>query len=358
MTINQKLLSSLHHLWVSSRYLLRFGLLAILMGVLVVACQGSPEQNLASQSPATETENCRLVEHDAGETEICGQPQTVAALSPRVLDPMLALDVQPAAYAEVVPLNLRRFDNPSEQIPVLGDRVNTQPINLGSRNSPSLETLVELNPDLIVAEFWHDYAVLSKIAPTLVLDNEVGKDGWSRRLQIIAQAFGREEQAEQVIAEYEQKLAEVREKLTPVVAAYPHVLAVVDWSNQGPFAILSNTSNVGLFLKEIGFEVVLPDGLQNSLRSQPRVSREVIVQLDPDIIIVSAFREDNFYNPESIVKQEWQENPLLQKMRAVQAGRICFVSSKRLGNSISGPIAYNSMLDLLPKLLLPFIEEK
>jgi len=366
MPINRNLLSSLHRLSVRSRHLLRFSLLTIFMGVLVVACQGSPEQNLASQSPATETGNCRLVEHEAGETEICGQPETVAALSPRVLDPMLALGVQPAAYAESTELlGLDRFDNPSQQIPTLGDRITTQPVNLGDRITPSLETLVEVNPDLILGETsYHNYEIFSKIAPTLLLDNEVGKDGWSRRLQIIAQAFGKEERAEQVIAEYEQQLAETREKLAPVVAAYPRVLTVGDWNNQNTFRILSSSlyrDHIAVLLEEIGFEMVLPDSLQGeapSILGSADISIETLIQLDPDIIIVSAGRKDNFYNPEPIVKQEWEENPLLQKMRAVQEGRICFVSAERLGNTIGGPIAYKSILDLLPDLLLPFVEGK
>jgi iron complex transport system substrate-binding protein len=64
---------------------------------------------------------------------------------------------------------------------------------LGDRNNPSLETLVEVNPDLIIGEAYRDYDLFSKIAPILAVTNEIGKDGWSRRLQIIAQAFGREE---------------------------------------------------------------------------------------------------------------------------------------------------------------------
>jgi iron complex transport system substrate-binding protein len=227
---------------------------------------------------------------------------------------------------------------------------------LGDRKTPSLEALVEVNPDLIIAETWQENEVFSQIAPTLLLDSKTGKDGWSRRLQIIAQAFGKEEQVEQVIAEYERKLAEARKKLAPVVAAYPRVLAVGDWT--GTAILSSDNSDVGALLEEIGFEMVLPDGLQNSSDSQPRVSIEVVTQLDPDIIIVSAARPDNLYNAETIVKKKWEENPLLQKMRAVQAGRICFASSKRLGSTINGPIAYKGMLDLLPELLLPFVEEK
>jgi iron complex transport system substrate-binding protein len=354
MTIHKNLFSSLHRLWVRSRYWLRFGLLIILMGVLVVACQGSPEQHLASQSSATETENCRVVEHEAGETEICGQPQTVAALEARTLDPLLALGVQPAAHTV--------FYSVDFQLPVLGHRLTTQSINLGTSAAPSLETLVEVNPDLIVAEIWQDYEVFSKIAPTLVLDSKVGKEGWSRRLQIVAQAVGKEEQAKQVIAEYEQQLAEAREKLAPVVAAYPHVLPILDYNHQGIFNIYSYESLIADLLEEVGFELVLLDGFPRETPNSPGpggpISIETLVQFDPDIIIVSALRKDNYDNSVAVAQQKWEENPLLQKMRAVQAGRIRFVDFVRLGNGIEGVIASKVVLDLLPEMLLPFVEEE
>lgn len=356
MIINQNSFLFLDRLWVRSRHWLKFGLLAILIGGLVVACQGSPDQNLADQSSTTETGNCRLVEHKAGKTEICGQPQTVAALSPRVLDPMLALGVQPVAYAEAAVLNLRRFDNPSEQIPHLGDFITTKPINLGNRNTPSLEALVKVNPDLIVTE--RNYEILSKIASTLVLDNEMGKDGWLRRLKIIAQAFGREEKVEQIIAEYEQKLAEVKTKLAPVIDAYPLVLPIS--RRGGGFLFESFFSDVAVLLEEIGFQLVSLEDLsiERSDNLQPILSLEALTQLNPDIIIVLSHDPGNFYNPESVDKQQWEQTPLLQKMQAVREERIYFLNSDLWGSTRAGPIAYNLMLDQLPDLLLPLIEEK
>ena len=144
------------------------------------------------------------------------------------LDVMLALDIQPAAYAEAAYtdrkiLDLDRFDHPSQQIPHLGDRITTQPINLGHRNTPSLETLVALKPDLIIGETWQENELLSKIAPMLLINNQYGKENWSRRLQIVAQAFGKEEQATQIIARYEAQLAQTRKQLAPVIDACPRV---------------------------------------------------------------------------------------------------------------------------------------
>lgn len=85
---------------------------------------------------------------------------------------------------------------------------------------------------------------------------------------------------------------------------------------------------------------------------------ETLVQFDPDIIIVSALRKDNYDNSVAVAQQKWEDNPLLQKMRAVQAGRIRFVNDKLFGRTREGVIASKLVLDLLPEMLLPFVEEE
>ncbi|BDA71331.1 hypothetical protein RIVM261_002240 [Rivularia sp. IAM M-261] len=75
----------------------------------------------------------------------------------------LALDVQPSAYADAYLFRLRQFNNHSQQIPYLGSFVTSQPINLGKRNNPSLETLTLLKPDLILGLNFQENQLLSKI---------------------------------------------------------------------------------------------------------------------------------------------------------------------------------------------------
>ncbi|OKH29096.1 ABC transporter substrate-binding protein [Chroogloeocystis siderophila] len=126
----------------------------------------------------------------------------VAALIPHILDSILALGVQPAAYAETVRLNLPRFDNPATQIPHLGNRITTQPVNLGDRQNPSLEALVQLKPDVIIGERWlhqDEYHLLTKIAPTLLFDDTKGeKQHWTNDITGIAQVLGREDAAQNI----------------------------------------------------------------------------------------------------------------------------------------------------------------
>ncbi|MCG8361999.1 MAG: hypothetical protein MJA27_01550, partial [Pseudanabaenales cyanobacterium] len=135
--------------------------LCVLTAGLIVGCglsvrNVSGENHTVNSSAPLPPSDCRLIEHDLGKTEVCGQPQKVAVLNAQTLDLLISLNLQPAGYA--APLNAYRgdvFDNPAQQIPYLGDRLTTQPINLGSDSEPSLEKLALLKPDLIVGEVGH-----------------------------------------------------------------------------------------------------------------------------------------------------------------------------------------------------------
>ena len=136
------------------RRYLSWVILGICSGILIVACgreaylEGNRIRDIPTHDLATSnsSESCRLVQHEMGETEVCGQPQKVAALSPHILESMLALGVQPVAYAEAQNVNIQTYDSPASQIPYLGQWVTTKPIGLGDRKSPSLESLTLVQP--------------------------------------------------------------------------------------------------------------------------------------------------------------------------------------------------------------------
>ena len=201
----------------------RLVIIGICAVVMIVACDRAPDFSTSDPSTPASSESCRLVEHEMGETEVCGQPQKVAALSPHILDSMLALGVQPAAYAESVNLNIQTYDNPAKQIPYLGQWVTTQPIGLGDRKSPSLERLAQLQPDLILGEEWNnkdEYSLLTQIAPTLLFSdtknpNEI--QSWQQDIQGIAKALGKQAQAAELLATFNKQILQARTALQPVL---------------------------------------------------------------------------------------------------------------------------------------------
>ena len=201
-----------------------FLLLMLSVALLIVACQTSSiKQSPTVSDSISGTNNCRIVEHSLGETEVCGQPQKVVALSPRILDSILALGVQPAGFAQSVNSKIKIYDDPSAQIPYLGQWVTTQPIGLGDRKSPSLERLAQLQPDLILGEEWNnkdEYSLLTQIAPTLLFSdtknpNEI--QSWQQDIQGIAKALGKQAQAAELLATFNKQILQARTALQPVL---------------------------------------------------------------------------------------------------------------------------------------------
>jgi iron complex transport system substrate-binding protein len=327
------------------------GLCAVL---LIVACDrsvSSPPSDRAISS----SESCRLVPHEMGKTEVCGQPQKVAALSPHILDSMLALGVQPVAYAESEDLKIQTYDNPAEQIPYIGKWVTTQPMGLGDRKSPSLERLTLIEPDSILGEKWlhkDEYPLLSEIAPTLLFSDEQsdGQQVWQEDIRGVAKALGREAQAKELLAAFDQQIAQARAALQPVLQTYPRVLLIE--SNLTTYLASRPESTTARLLREIGFEIVQPPGVQG----YAEISWEILPQIETDIILVLSWSDDGFSNPEATMQQKWAKNPLLNSMPIFQQGRVFFVDYQLWGSNIRGPLTDRLILEALPDLLLDSVK--
>jgi iron complex transport system substrate-binding protein len=354
------------------RHYLYLVILGIFMAVLIAACDwaqptlrdrgayqsGNRSSSFSQSELATsaDSESCRLVQHEVGETEICGQPQKVVALSPHILDSMLALGVQPIAYAEYEDLNIQTYDNPREQIPYIGEWVTTKPTGLGDRKSPSLERLTLVQPDLILGEKWlhqDEYPLLTQIAPTLLFSDEQadGQQVWQQDIKDIAKTLGRDNQAEKLLTAFDRQIAKTLTILKPTLQTHPRVLLLN--SNLTTYVASQPESTIGRLLKEIGFEIVQPQGIQGDAE----ISWEILPQIETDMIIVLSWSDDNFYNPEDTMQEKWAKNPLLKSMPVFQQGRVYFVDYQLWGSITRGPLTDRLILEALPDLLLSSVEE-
>ena len=323
--------------------------LVLLLGLLIVlsvSCRNFSSS--PSSSPIRNSADCRLVVHDAGQTEICGQPYRVAALSPYILDMMLALGIEPVGYSAAdlkgELLRQEKYEQPDQQIPYLGRYVTTQPTNLGDRHNPSLETLTRLKPDLILGEAWQSaqgrYSLLSQIAPTVLVDDTKG--GWRRSIENVAKALNREARLQQVNDNYKAQITDVREALATVIEEYPRVLLISSGSLKSEISI-EYSDEFSRLLEALGFELVRP--AKQNLDGYTLVSIEALPQFEADIIMVVAWNESNRGDPEAWEKmqREWQQIPILNNMTVSQAGRVYFFDARL--TAIRGPLAGAEILE-------------
>ncbi|MEM6502756.1 MAG: ABC transporter substrate-binding protein [Cyanobacteria bacterium P01_C01_bin.89] len=313
-----------------------------------------------------------MVQHDLGETQICGQPKQVVTLSLHGLDLLLSLDVQP--IATTMTLNVHRgqtFDKPAQQIPYLGDRLMGQPVNLGADNTPSIETLVGLKPDLIIGERGRsgdEYETLSQIAPTILWSRGTTEQ-WQKSLQDLATALNLEDKAEQVIQQQEQDILALRDELRGTVATHPKLLLIGASQLDQGFFILDTGNSMGELLQTIGFELVkLPAAFQSesalvSLEMLPELDEaETIIilgwnldtstGLDSKSLSAEVFMEDLLgVHQTKKIRKDWHTNKISQSLTASQENRVYFATFYKWGG-LSGPIGTELVLEDLRQFFL------
>lgn len=337
----------------SVRSLLLFALTILLVWGCSRTLSTTPHLSSEPIQPIQQVANCQSIEHAAGSTKICHQPQKIAVLSPYLLDVLLSLGKQPAGYAGTS-IHQGQFDHPAHQIPYLGNRMTTQPINLGDRTYPSLEALALLKPDLIVGELWQGsqgkYDLFSQIAPTILVDDQQG--GWQHSLQLVAKAMGRLDAIQPLMSAREQRLIAARQQLSEIVQANPRVLLLSSGDlASGFYAYGQDRSVYSDLLEALGFQITrLHDSLLKTIGTAP-LSLEMLPQLDTDMLIVLGWNNDPDQNSLDLkrIQQEWNQTQVLKALPISQTGQVYFMDGHL--TMLRGPIAEAYILsDLLKQL--------
>jgi iron complex transport system substrate-binding protein len=342
-------------------------LLGLCITLCIAACGTVSDRISFQQHSNINLTNCRIVKHDVGETRICGIPQTIAVLGPNALDLTLSLHEQPDAYADVFVIHSGKiFDNPSQQIPYLGDRITTRPINLGNRDQPSLEALYALKPDLILGEVGGGgatYDALSRIAPTIFWDMRTQWGKWRTTLRQIAQALGDEPRADEVITAHEQRIQQAQEQFISVATAHPTVLLLGANDINNSITVIKSNSYLGELFEALGFQLVsVPsqlDSVNLSVEVLPTLKADTIFVLGHDLSAgdeaqrssTSPLLDRALKRQTSTIQKSWQENPIAQSLSATQQSRV-FFTTYYLWNGLNGPIGAELVIEQLRQFLL------
>lgn len=333
----------------------------LIIGFFLISCTRNTETSNSNNND----DNCRLVSHKMGEAKVCSEPKRIVALGPNVLEPLLALQVQPIAFADHIGFYTKDYTNPSEQIPYLGKYINESMTNVGIAYTPNIEAILKVKPDLILGVDLNNasqYEMLSKIAPTLILD-------WDKpmeNMKTIAHMVNRETQAQEILQTTQAKIAKAKTEFAPVVEKYPKVLLLYA---QGLQELISDNSR-GLcssLVKDLGFQLVSPP---KSNASQPDtrtpISLEILPQLEKaDSINSIILLGYNFSQPETLkdmnnfaqhqltdIQQAWEKNAIAQSLSASKEGRVYYIPAYMcLG--LTGAIGTELYLNELKKQLLP-----
>ena len=273
----------------------------LVVGTLLAGCQSSP---------VAPTEPVRNIEHAMGTSEVIESPQRVVVLDTAPLDVAVALGIKPVGTAIYGTLP-KYLEEQLEGIEIVGDA-----------NQPNLETILSLNPDLILGSkigFEGLYSRLSQIAPT-VLTEDSGRAGnsWQANLQLYAKALGKSNQAEQLLQDYQQRVQQLQEKISQPEALEISVLIV---SRDVVRAYVAG-SFPGSVLKDIGFS--RPPGQSDDQEYVLQLSPEALDTLDGDYI----FLVYSTYRPGGFQKENFVTDPVWSQLKAVKQDRVCQVSGE------------------------------
>ena len=342
----------------------RFIAFMIAIAVVIVSCQGisTSLRDNSTQTANSIRTSCRNINHVMGQTEVCDQPQRIAVLGPYLLESLLALNVQAAGFADHVSFHQGDYDNPTQQILYLGDRVTQPMANIGIAYAPSIEAILKVKPDLILGldiQNARQYQTLSSIAPTLILK-------WTdpdMNLRAIAQAVNRSEQAEQILKETKQKIATARQEFASFVEFAPKLLLLNSSELRDVFLVTNRNGLCSSLLKELGFQLMFPPNFpQDSPAPLIPISLETLPQLNQaDSVILLG---NNFSKPNQLkqannfedhqlasLKQAWSKNAIAQSLNVSKSGKVYFIPTY-LCLGLPGSIGTDLYLNELKKQLL------
>jgi iron complex transport system substrate-binding protein len=313
-------------------------------------------------APTANRANCQQIKHVAGTTQVCDQPHRIVVLGPYLLESLLALGVQPVAFADYAALHRGEYNKPSQQIPYLGTRIAGSVANVGMAGTPSIEAIVKAKPDLIlgldITNAQH-YQTLSKIAPTLML-KWGDSDG---NLQTIAQAMNRTERAADLLRETKQQIATTRQALAPLVTTAPRLLMLISPDLREVGLVTKMHGRCSSLPQDLGFQLVYPQKIGPaqsdtfapiSLETFPELNAaDAIVVLGHNFRNVSEHTLANGFEEYQLTKiqQAWKKNPIARSLKASKAGKVYFIPSY-LCLGLPGPIGTQLYLEEFKKQLL------
>lgn len=167
--------------------------------------------------------------------------------------------------------------------------------SVGAIDTPSVEKIVELNPDIVITSSVfskESYEQLSGLGITVIcLNEERDTEGVYNMIRMFGQAVNANEQAEQAIAEMKAKIEGVQTKLTEVTTDAPSVYYVVSFGEYGDYTCGADT-----YINQI---ITLAGGKNIAEDVEGwSYSVDLLLEKDPDIIIVPAWAYDSFITTE------------------------------------------------------------
>ena len=268
-----------------------------------------------------------------GEVEIPADPQRIVDLSGNS-DILSILGYKVVGTANSDAYDYTKFPSYLEET-LSGAEI----LGYSMQDTMDVEAVMNLNPDLIVISTVQEkmYDQLSEIAPTVMIQLEALN--WKDDVRALGKVFGKEEVANEWIANYEAKAKEAGDKIKSEFGADTTYLSIL--ANPNGFNVFDGAGFGDVLYSDMGLAkpVGMPEQTDVSL---PVVSYEGLASIQADYIFVMGSDEE---------LAQIKSNPIWNSLPAVKEGHVIELPSSPYFNqgysSIGRELLVNEIGDML-----------
>lgn len=283
--------------------------ISIVFFIMLAACgqnSDSPEKD-ENKVEAGEEETAAPEENATQTIEYLGEEYTVPANVERIIITGAMEAMEDAVLLEVNPVGAVTV---AGEFPEVYSSAMENAESIGEKQEPNFEKILELQPDVILGTTKFPEEViekLEKIAPTILVSH-ISSDG-EANLQLMAALAGKEEQADQILTEYQENVEAAKSTLTEQLADEKAAAVRIRGGEMFvyPEDVFFNTVLYG----ELGLEV--PEEVQKA-EAQEAISVEQLADMNPDYLFLQI--PEGADGESSQIYEDIQANPILQNVEA------------------------------------------
>lgn len=317
-------------------------LLAALM--LVLAACSSGEEDTSTETETEDGGDPVTIQGTNGEVTLDEPAKKVVVLEWTYAEDLLAVGVQPAGMAD---------------IESYGDYVNIEPqlddtvIDVGGRQEPNLEAIAEIDPDLIIGvDFRHTAMLeeLERIAPTVIFNPYPEDESIDLYQEMettffeIAKAVDKTEEADQVLADLEEKYEESAAEIEAADLETKDVILTLAYSGpQAPeIRVFTPNTMASIILERIGLNNV-HEPEQFEVFGSSTFNVEGLVQYEDANYLYTVPDEDNIYENQLAGNAVWENLNFVQEGRTYDLGPDTWL----YGGPLSAETLMNQITDVM-----------
>lgn len=210
--------------------------------------------------------------------------------------------------------------------------------NVGTVKELDLEKLMELNPEVIFigGRLAAKYDELSQIAPVVLLAVDYQHslmDSVKRNTNTIATIFDKEELAQDLLADFDERITNLQQKAQGKSV-------VVGMVNANQFKTLGNSGRCSMIGRDIGFDNLAKD---IAATHGNEASFELLLKLNPEYVFILD-RDSAIGRSGAQLAKDVMNNEIVHKTKAYQENKITYLNSSVWYLSEGGITATDLML--------------